>query len=248
MNFSGKTAFITGGASGMGLATGRKLLEGGASVTIFDLQQPVDVCALEGHAARIAFVQGDAGCAEDLRAAVRATCDRFGGLDFAVNAAGITGALKPLLDQDDDGMDRLLAVNVRGVFLAMKMEAGAMRARGGGAIVNFASVYSRGAHPNMVLYGATKHAVVGLTEGAAVEWADHGIRVNAVAPGPISTPFIGKITPEIEAAVIHGIPQKRIGRAEEVASVVLWLLSEEGSYVTGATVDIDGGQSARLAG
>lgn len=247
MTFSGKTAFITGGASGMGLATAKCLLEAGASVAIFDLQA-VDAAGLSSDPARIAVIQGDAGSAEDLRRAVKETCSRFGGLDLAVNAAGITGALKPLMDQTDDAMDRLLAVNVRGVFVAMKIEAEAMRERGGGAIVNFASVYSRGSHPAMVLYGATKHAVVGLTEGAAVEWADHGIRVNAVAPGPILTPFIGEITPEIEAAVVGGIPQKRIGKPDEVANVVLWLLSEAGSYVTGATINIDGGQAARLAG
>lgn len=183
-----------------------------------------------------------------MRAAVNGAFGHFGRLDIAINCAGITGSLLPLVEQSDEALDRLFAVNVRGIFLAMKMEMEAFKKTGGGAIVNLASVYARGAHENFGLYGSTKHAVVGLTQSAAVEYSKYNVRVNAVAPGPILTPFIGEITPAIEEAVVRGIPQRRIGGPEEVARAVLWLASDEASYVTRATLAVDGGQSARLAG
>jgi len=246
-NLSGSHALVTGGASGIGLRTVLRLLQADAAVTLIDLNRP-DAEGLLGNAERLHVVAGDASDADVLRAAIAAGEERFGPLRHAVIAAGITGKLQPILDQPDDAMDALLAVNVRGTFLALRLAAERIRAAGGGGIVAFASVYAKGAHANMVLYGATKHAVVGLVEGAAVEFAQYGIRVNAVAPGPILTPFIGTITPEIEAAVIAGIPQRRIGEPDEVAGAVLWLLSDAASYVTGATIVIDGGQAARLAG
>lgn len=246
MKLKGRTIFVTGGASGMGRETARLLLQNGANVAVFDRTDATDQFADAGG--RAIAITGDVSSADDLRVAVKLTTDRFGQLHHAVNAAGITGKLGPILDQPDDAMDALLAINVKGMFMAMKQEAEIMRHTGGGSIVNFASVYSKGSHPNMVLYGATKHAVVGLTEGAAIEFAQYGIRVNAVAPGPILTPFIGDITPEIEASVVRGIPQARIGKPNEVAGAVVWLLSDEASYVTGANLTVDGGQSALLAG
>lgn len=246
MRFKDRNIFITGGASGMGLATARQLLAEGARVVVLDRNDAAPL--LEEHGERVRTIIGDAGNANDLVRALEILRGDFGKLDGAVNAAGITGALAPILDQSDDAMDALLRINVAGVFLALKHEAALMRETGGGAIVNYASVYSKGSHPNMTLYGATKHAVVGLTEGAAVEFAEFGIRVNAVAPGPILTPFIGTITPEIEDSVVRGIPQRRIGSPEEVSGATAWLLSDEASYVTGATLTIDGGQSARLSG
>ena len=247
VNFMDKMAFVTGGGSGMGRETALLLLEGGAHVAIMDLQLP-PTSELGAYGDRLLGIQGDVSKPSEMREAMEAVKARFGALHCAVNAAGITGALKPLVDQDDEALDRLLAVNVRGVFLAMKYDALLMRDSGGGSIVNFASVYATGSHEAMILYGATKHAVVGLTEGAGVELAKHNIRVNAVAPGPILTPFIGVVTSEIEQAVVRGIPQQRIGTAAEVARAVLWLLSDEASYVTGATLSIDGGQAAKLAG
>lgn len=248
MGFSGKTAFITGAGSGMGLRCAELLLDAGACVAAFDIAPSRELEARDGGERRLLSIAGDASDGTALGEAIDRTIAQFGRLDIAINAAGITGRLAPLLEQDDDAFDRTLAVNVRGMFLAMKYEATALRRFGGGAIVNFASVYAKGAHENMVLYGATKHAVVGLTEGAAVEFARHDIRVNAVAPGPILTPFIGEVTPEIEEVVIRGIPQRRIGKPEEVARAVLWLCSDEASYVTGSTVTVDGGMAARLAG
>ena len=244
MTIANKIAFITGGASGMGLAVARHLIEQNAHVVIFDRDRlPGDLTSIN----TVMGLQGDTSRAGDVADALSAVRDRFGRLDLAINAAGITGELAPLVEQPDDGMDKLLAINVAGMFLAMKYEALLMRETGG-AIVNFGSVYGRGAHANMVLYGASKHAVSGLTQGAAVEFAQFGIRVNAVAPGPIRTPFIGTITREIEAAIGRGIPQRRIGEPDEVAGAVLWLLSDAASYVTGATIAIDGGQAALLAG
>lgn len=244
MRFSGKTAFITGGASGIGRETALLLHQEGAQVVVFDR----NTIRLECPSERFLGLTGDASDAAEVAGALQRARERFGRLDVAVNAAGITGRLAPLLDQADDAMNDLLAVNVRGVFLAMKYQALIMREAGGGSIVNIASVYARGSHAAMVLYGATKHAVVGLTEGAAVELAEHGIRVNAVAPGPIATPFIGTVTPEVFASVRRGIPQQRIGEPHEVARAIAWLSSDEASYVSGTTLNIDGGQAAKLAG
>lgn len=240
-------AFVTGAASGIGLACVQKLLAEGAAVTGFDLapfpRGGIDRALLAGYR----HIEGDVADGAALQAAVAAAVDHGGYIARAINAAGITGALGPILDQQDDGIDALLAINVRGVFLSMKCEAAAMRTSGGGAIVNLSSVFSLAKHENMALYGATKNAVSGLTQGAAVEFARHRIRVNAVAPGPIRTPFIGDITPEIEAAVTHGIPQARLGTPDEAADVALWLCGEASSYMTGAIVVVDGGQSAKLS-
>ena len=247
MCFSGKTAFITGASSGMGLSCALLLLARGANVVSFDLKEPPPQEDRAAHRRHLT-IKGDVSRADDVRHSIQQTVETFGRLDIAINCAGITGALLPMLEQADDALENVYAVNMRGIFLAMKYEAEELRKAGGGAIVNFASVYSKGSHERFCLYGSTKHAVVGLTEGAAVELAKYNIRVNAVAPGPILTPFIGVVTPEIEEAVVRGIPQQRIGRPEEVARAVLWLASDEASYVTGATLTVDGGQAARLAG
>lgn len=248
MSFENRVAFVTGGASGIGLAVAIQLIEAGARVTIFD-RNPVPREQLPGDTDRLLAVTGDAGSASDLREAMKLTVERFGGLDFGVNAAGTHGTPMPVLDQSDDALDFLFAVNVRGIFLAMKIQAEAMIASGGGgAIVNLASVFSHGAQRNMVLYSATKHAVVGLTKGAAIEFADHGIRVNAIAPGPIATPFIGEVTPQLIEIVRRAVPQQRLGEADEVASGVLWLLSPQASYVNGAILDINGGMAGQLPG
>lgn len=248
MAFAGKTVFVTGGGSGMGLSCVRKLLEKGANVAVFDLKVPSSLTEDEAASGRLLALEGDVSVAADLRAAVEKTVARFGRLDIAINAAGITGPLIPLADQDDDALDRTYAINMRGIFLSMKIEVEAFRKTGGGVIVNFSSVFSQGSLETFTLYGSTKHGVIGLTEGAAVELAKENIRINAVAPGPIRTPFIGVVTPEIEAIVVQGIPQQRIGEPDEVANAVLWLASDEASYVTGATLRVDGGQAARLAG
>lgn len=239
---------VTGAASGMGLSCVHKLLAQGAKVTGLDRNPFPEGQIHPSHLSNYHHVEGDVGDAVTVAKLVRSAIEHGGQLHCAINAAGITGRLAPMLEQPDDGLDALLAVNVRGLFLSMKYEAEAMRDTGGGAIVNFSSVYSWAKHENTALYGATKNAVSGLTQGAAVEFAQYGVRVNAVAPGPILTPFIGEVTADIEQAVVRGIPQGRIGKPEEVADVAIWLCSEQASYMTGATIAIDGGQSARLSG
>lgn len=245
MRFQGKHAFVTGGASGMGRESARALLAEGAQVTILD--QADAAPHFTDWSDRVLALTGDASDATAVKKAIGEGEKRFGPLSLAVNAAGIHGDLVRICDQPDDAMDRLLAVNVRGVFLAMKYEAESMRKAGGGAIVNFASVFSQGAMSSLVLYGSTKHAVVGLTQGAAVEFAEYGIRVNAISPGPIYTPFLGVLTPEAEQAVGRSIPQGRIGRPDEISGGVAWLLSEQASYVTGANLVVDGGQAVKLS-
>jgi NAD(P)-dependent dehydrogenase (short-subunit alcohol dehydrogenase family) len=248
MSSAGRVFIVTGAGSGIGRKCAELLLQGGASVVALDLHVSEPLADSYAVSGRLTFIEGDASDADMVRATIERAVAAFGRLDGAINAAGITGSLRPILEQDDDGLDRLMAVNIKGVFLATKYEAAAMRGSGGGAIVNIASVYAKGSHENMVLYGATKHAVAGFTMGAAVELAKYSIRVNAVAPGPILTPFIGQITPKIEQAVVRGIPQQRIGEPAEVAHAALWLCSAEATYITGALLTIDGGQSAKLSG
>lgn len=241
-----ESVFITGAASGMGLQCALKLLSRGMKVTGFDVSPfPVERLSDEFRE-NYRHVVGDVSDPAAIAGAVDAALEHGGRLDRAINAAGIVGKHAEILDHEDAALDRLLAINVRGVFLSMKYEALAMRQRGGGAIVNFSSVFALAKHESMVLYGATKNAVSGLTQGAAIEFAKHGIRVNGVAPGPILTPFIGEVTPDIENAIAAGIPQKRIGDPEEVANAAIWLSSPEASYVTGTVLVIDGGQSAKL--
>lgn len=244
MRFAGKSAFVTGGASGMGRESALSLLAEGANVTILDQADAAPHFADWPN--QVLALTGDASDAKIVKDAIAQGEKRFGPLSLAVNAAGIHGDLAKICDQPDDAMDRLLAINVSGIFIAMKYEAESMRRAGGGAIVNFASVFSHGAMATLVLYGATKHAVIGLTQGAAVEFAELGIRVNAISPGPIYTPFLGNLTPEAEASVSRSIPQARVGKPEEVSGGVAWLLSDQASYVTGANLVIDGGQCVKL--
>jgi NAD(P)-dependent dehydrogenase (short-subunit alcohol dehydrogenase family) len=173
---------------------------------------------------------------------------KFGRLDVGINCAGISGTNTPFLDEPDDAMDRLLAINVRGVFLSMKYELLAIKAGGrGGAIVNAASIFSFRSWETFGLYSATKHAVAGLTKAVAVEMATAGIRVNAIAPGPIKTPFLGEhLDKEGEAWVSSTVPMNRVGQPDDVAGVVTWLCSDDARYVTGAILPVDGGINAKM--
>ena len=245
MTFKNKNVLVTGGNSGIGRSCAEMLLAQGANVVVLD-RDSGGAQAGEGAEARLISLKGDVKLAKDIAAAVDRVVTSFGRLDIAINCAGITGPLANIVDQADEAMNDVLAINVCGVFLSMKYELRAMLRQGAGAIVNAASVFSNRTMDAYALYIASKHAVAGLTKAAAMEVASTGIRVNAVAPGPIKTPFIGELTPAQEKAASSTVPMLRLGEPAEVAQAILWLASGQASYLTGTILSVDGGMGANV--
>jgi NAD(P)-dependent dehydrogenase (short-subunit alcohol dehydrogenase family) len=251
-DFSGKVALVTGAASGMGRVTAAAFAAAGARVVAADIaveggkQTVEDIRQASGEAS---FVRTDVSQAADVEAAVTAAISSYGGLDCAVNAAAIETETTLLADCDEATFDRLVAVNVKSVFLCLKYEIRAMLQRGGGAIVNIASTNSFRPLPKQAVYTATKHAVVGLTKTAAIEYAGAGIRVNAVAPGAIETPMLRAAISargSDEAEVIKRLSLLgRFGDPSEIANAALWLCSDQASYTVGHVLAVDGGYLAR---
>jgi 3alpha(or 20beta)-hydroxysteroid dehydrogenase len=239
----GKVALITGAARGMGAATARLFVAAGARVVLTDILDAAgeELAREIGAAAR--WQHHDVAREEAWDAAVRAARGTFGGLDIVVNNAGIYQP-SPLAECSVELFERITRVNQLGVFLGMRAAVPALRARGGGAIVNISSIAGLRGFPGALAYVGTKWAVRGMTKTAAVELAADRIRVNSVHPGLIDTPMIAANTPEVNAGVVAATPLKRAGTAEEVARLVLFLASDEASYITGAEVAIDGGWTA----
>ncbi len=234
-DLSGRRALVTGGAQGLGLAISELLVQRGAQVMLADIDEPGAQSAAErlGDAARA--VRCDVTSADDLSGAVAATTDAFGGLDTLINNAGIEIG-KPLVEHTEEEFDRLMAINVKGVWLALKYELAAMLRSGGGAIVNTASVAGLVAAPKMAAYCASKHAVLGLTKSAAIEYARKHIRVNAVSPGVIRTPMYERalqVDPKGTAQMAQVHPVGRVGEPEEVAWLVAYLASPAAAKVSG---------------
>lgn len=251
-SLEGKVALISGAARGIGLATARLLAAQGMSILAFDLPDAPfeDVLAIDGKVERLA---GDVISSADWQAAVGQALHRFGGLDLLFNNAGISGPIGSLLDYDEDAFDRVLAVNLRGVFLGIKYGARAMRDQGrGGSIVNTSSVSGIGGGRHLCAYSASKHGVVGLTRVAAHELAPLDIRVNAVCPSPTETDMMrlaeNHVAPgDPEAgrrALANGIPLGRYAQPQEVAGLVAYLASDAARFVTGTAIPIDGGLTA----
>jgi len=247
----GGVALVSGASSGIGRATAKRFAEEGASVVAADIdveggEETVSQIEADGGAAT--FVEVDVTDEGDLATAVETTVDTYGGLDFAFNNAGIEGDQVGFSDQDDANWNRVLDINLSGVFYAMREEIPAMLESGGGAIVNTSSVAGILGFPNLSPYVASKHGVVGLTRSAAVEFSEEGLRVNAVLPGVIDTPMVaraGEADSESMEQTIAAIPASRLGRPEEIASAVVWLCSEDASYVTGQPLPVDGGYSVQ---
>ena len=247
----GKVALITGGGSGIGRATALAFAQQGARVVVADVQdhggeQTVAQIAQAGGAAM--YVHADVSRAADVAALVQQVVASYDRLDYAHNNAGVGGPVRSLDEIDESQWDQVIAVNLKGVWLCMKHEIQQMRAQGGGAIVNTASVAGLIGAEGIAAYGASKHGVVGLTKTAALEYASAGIRVNAVCPGFIDTPMVAALIdgdPRTSARLARAHPLGRIGTPDEVAVAVVWLCSDAASFITGHALPIDGGLTVR---
>jgi NAD(P)-dependent dehydrogenase (short-subunit alcohol dehydrogenase family) len=241
---AGKVALVTGGASGIGRASALAFAAAGAAVVVSDIvphggQEVVRLIGEAGGAAT--FVQADVAQAADVAALMNHIVERYGRLDYAHNNAGIEGRMLPFLDYPDEVFDRVIAVNLRGVWLCMKAEVPLMLAQGGGAIVNTASVAGLKGTAEQSAYNTSKHGVIGLTRCLALEFGHRGVRVNAVCPGGIDTPMLERAYSPERIASYAARQMGRLGTPEEVARVVVWLCSDAASFVTGAALPVDGG-------
>jgi NAD(P)-dependent dehydrogenase (short-subunit alcohol dehydrogenase family) len=248
---AGKVALVTGGSSGIGRATARIFTREGAKVVVADVQvadgeETVRLIAAGGGEA--IFVKADVSQPAEAEAMVRKAVETYGRLDCAFNNAGIEGVIQPTVEYGETHWDRVLAVNLKGVWLCMKYELQQMLAQGKGAIVNTASIAGLVGLPGFSAYVAAKHGVNGLTKTAALEYAKLGIRVNAVCPGAIRTPMFergARNNPGIEEQTVAMEPIGRMAAPEEVGEAVVWLCSEAASFVTGLPMAVDGGWVAQ---
>jgi NAD(P)-dependent dehydrogenase (short-subunit alcohol dehydrogenase family) len=245
-----RSAIVTGAASGIGRAVALAYARAGASVVVSDIaerggRETVALVERETPAARCVFVPADASRPEDHETLVRTAVERFGALHIACNNAGIGGELNPVADLSVAGWEKVIGVNLSGVFYAMRAQIPRMLEAGGGAIVNMASILGQVGTQGAAGYVAAKHGVLGLTQAAALEYAPRGVRVNAVGPGYIETPLLEGIPDKVRAGLVALHPIGRLGRSEEVADLVVWLSSGQASFVTGAYYPVDGGYLAR---
>jgi len=244
--FSGKVAFVSGAASGIGAATARRLADLGAKLVLVDRDKiRLDAFAKTLASATVLAVEVDVTAIASVEEAIKRGVDTFGGLDLAVNSAGIDLPRCKTASYPAEQWDRIIAVNLTGVFNAVRHQIPAMLARGGGSIVNVSSIMGFRGFAGQPAYTAAKHGVIGFTKAAALDHSAQGIRINAVAPGFIDTPLLGHLSDEKRnaAAALH--PMQRVGQADEITNVILFLLSDAASFVTGACFEADGGYLAK---
>ncbi|MFF5724740.1 SDR family NAD(P)-dependent oxidoreductase [[Kitasatospora] papulosa] len=245
--FAGRTALVTGGASGIGLALSRRLAAGGATVVVADHHEErarEAAAALEATGARAAAVALDVTDPASVEAGVRFAVDTFGGLHLAVNNAGIGGPSLPTGEYGIEDWNRVVATNLSGVFYSMRHEIPAILASGGGAVVNMSSILGTNGFAGSPAYVAAKHGVVGLTKSAALEYAARNVRINAVGPGFIDTPLLRDTDGPARDHLISLHPAGRLGTSEEVAELTAFLLSDRASFIHGSYHLVDGGYSA----
>jgi NAD(P)-dependent dehydrogenase (short-subunit alcohol dehydrogenase family) len=246
MILENKVALVTGGTSGIGRATALALGAAGAKVVFSGRRgsEGEETAALiHESGAECLFVRSDVSSEAEVRALVEKTIATYGRLDCAFNNAGIESPFQPLHEQSIEHFDNIMSINVRGLFLCMKYEIQQMLQQGSGAIVNTSSILGLIGYSGNSPYNASKHAVMGLTRAAALDYAKQGIRINAVNPGPIATEMTDRVgfTADAAAAVV---PMCRMGQVEEIAQVVVFLCSDAASYITGQPLVIDGGYTA----
>jgi NAD(P)-dependent dehydrogenase (short-subunit alcohol dehydrogenase family) len=250
--FEGRTALITGGAGGMGRATSLAFAAAGANVVVADWSQEgglATVEQIEAAGGTAVFVKTDVSSSQDTAAMVALAVDRFGGLDAAVNMAAIEFEVDFLADLADEDFDRMIAVNLRSIFLSMKHEIRALLVRGGGTIVNIASTSAYRPQPHQSAYTASKFGVLGITKSAAVDYAGQGVRINAICPGAIDTPMLrgamakrGRDPQEVASRLsLTGA----FGRPEDIAQAAIWLSSDAAAFTIGHALAVDGGYLAR---
>jgi NAD(P)-dependent dehydrogenase (short-subunit alcohol dehydrogenase family) len=243
--FKDKVAIVTGGSSGIGRATAIAFAKKGTKVVIADwIENEETMDLIENLGGEAIFVQCDVSKSDDVKTLIEKTIAIFGRLDYAFNNAGIEGTSAPTQDCSEENWDKTIGINLKGIWLCMKHEIPVMLKKGKGVIVNCSSVAGLVGFQGLPAYVASKHGVIGLTKTAALEYAKLGIRVNVVCPGVIQTPMIDRLTGKKKESIdqFAGLePVGRFGLPEEIANAVIWLCSDEASFVTGIAMPVDGG-------